>query len=118
MAVQSINTVDRTGSCDPVSLGVQCASGGDSFPNTGGQIVHWNNTSGAPITITEVLQTVVDGQPTSTVSRSFSVPAGGVRLSGPYPTTNYNDVNSRCNFTYSVNPPTGLKMTVLQNTSS
>lgn len=41
----------------------------------------------------------------------------GQVLSGPYPTNIYNDEVSNMNFTYSVNPPTGLKMTVLQNTT-
>lgn len=118
MSVQSVTTVDRSGSVNPTSLGVACASGGDSFPNTGGQYVFWNNTSGGAITITEVLQTTVDGQTTTTVSKTFSIAAGATIISGPYPTANYNDANGRVNFTYSVNPPTGLKMTVLQNTTS
>src|SRR6185312_4706590 len=116
MAVQTINTVDRTGSILPVTLGVNCASGGDSFPNTGSQYVCWNNTSGGAITITHVIQATVDGQPVT--GRTFSIAAGAMVLSGPYPTQIYNDGSSNMNFTYSVNPPTGLKMTVLQNTSN
>jgi hypothetical protein len=118
MAVQSVNTIDRTGGTNPTTLGVQCASGGDSFPNTGAQFVFWNNTSGGSITITEVLQATVDGQATATVSRTFAIAAGATLCSGPYPTTSYNDGNGRMNFTYSVNPPTGLKITVLQLTTS
>lgn len=118
MAVQSVNTVDRTGTVAPITLGVQCASGGDSFPNTGSEYVLWNNTSGGSITVTEVLQTTVDGQATTSISRTFAIAASQILLTGPYPTTSYNDANGRANFTYSVNPPTGLKMTVLKNTSS
>lgn len=116
MTVQPIVTVDRTGSINPVTSGANCASGGDSFPNTGSQYVFWNNTSGGSITITEVIQATVDGQPAT--GRTFALAAGAMVLCGPFPTQIYNDGSSNMNFTYSVNPPTGLKMTVLQNTTN
>lgn len=114
--VLTINTVDRSGTINPVSLGQACSSGGDKFPNTGFQYVFWNNTSAGAITITEVIQETVDGQPVT--SRTFSIAAGAMILTGPYPTNLYNDSSSNMNFTYSVNPPTGLKATVLQNTNN
>jgi hypothetical protein len=226
MAQQNILTVDRTGSVNPIASGVQCASGGDSFPNTGSQVVFWNNAGTTSVTVTEVIQQTVDGQPvagrtfvvsgelaapaaptlgstaggtdaaetkyckvtytngngeslpsaeanlacsadtlltvaspaaslgatgynvyvstatgTETKQNATPIPIGtnwteptsgliagaalptvnttaGQQMSGPYPTNIYNDTNQNMNFTYSANPPTGLKMTVLQNTTN
>ena len=56
--------------------------------------------------------------PSSTGPTPPTAATVGTLMSGPYPTTYYNDANSNMNFTYSVNPPTGLRMTVLQNTST
>ena len=101
MAVLTVNTVDRAGTIgDPIAtVLVACAGGGDSFPNTGAQFVIFFNGSGAGVTLTEVLQGTVDGQPAT--SRALSVPAGAYRILGPYQTTLYNDGNGRMNFTYS-----------------
>lgn len=115
MAVQTVNTIDRTGTVNPTTLGAACSSGGDSYPNTGQQVVFWNNTSAGAIVITEIIQSMVDGQPVT--SKTFSIAASATIMTGPYPTTSYNDANNRMNFSYSVNPPTGLKMTVLQPTN-
>lgn len=116
MAAQSIVTVDRSGTINPVTDGVQCAAGGDTFPNTGSQYVYWQNTSGGAITVSQVIQTTVDGE--AVAAKTFSIAGGATIMTGPYPVGTYNDGNSNTNFTYSVNPPTGLKMTVLQNTTN
>ncbi len=229
MSAQPIITVDRTGTVSPSASAQPCSSGGDSFPNTGAQVVAWENLGSSPVTVSEVIQATVDGQTppprtftvpgaiaaapaaptlataatggtiaagtyqveitytnaagetlasvsssiittgtTSTITIDSPVPATnatgwyayvtqvggasytrqqttptaigtnlvltapptatgsappqaatvGTLMSGPYPTTIYNDTSSNMNFTYSVNPPTGLKMTALQNSSN
>lgn len=114
MAILTVNIVDRTGTVDPTALLVSAAVGGDSFPNTGAQWVRFTNPTGAGITVTEVIQQTVDGQPVT--SRTFSVPlTTGDRVVGFYATSLYNDTNGRMNFTYSA---VGLKVGVFQLTTS
>src|SRR5690242_18610430 len=108
MAQQSIVTVDRGGAVNPVADGVQCAAGGDTFPNTGAQYVFWQNTSAGPIVVSQVIQTTVDGE--AVAAKTFSIAAGASIMTGPYPVATYNDGNDNVNFTYDTNPPTGLKM--------
>ena len=115
MAVLTVNVIDRSGSLDPVASLVAAAGGGDAFPNTGKEFVIFQNTGGTPVTVTEVMQTTVDGQ--TVASKTFSVPATtGYRVVGPYPTANYNDANARMNFTYS--GVTGFKVGVFVTTTN
>lgn len=100
MAVLTVHTADRAGTMgDMVANQVACAGGGDSFPNTGSQFVVITNGSGAPITLSEVIQAAIDGQTPS--PRTVSLAAGKTYILGPYPIATYNDGNARMNFTYS-----------------
>jgi hypothetical protein len=114
MSILTVNTVNRATVASPASLAVAASSGGDSFPNTGTQYVYFKNASGSAITVTEVIQVTIDG--VSVTGKTFSIPANSDALVGPYPTTTYNDTNSRMNFTYS--SATSLTVAVFQNTTS
>lgn len=99
MAVLTVSSVDRNG-VDLAAGLVAAAGGGDSFPNTGTELLVIQNTSGSIITVTMVIQSTVDAQ--TVTSRTFTVAATtGLKIVGPFPTTIYNDTNSRVNLTYS-----------------
>ena len=99
MAVLTVSTTDRT-IANPFSTKlVAAAGGGDSFPNTGAELAVMKNGSGAPITLTCVIQATVDGEPVT--NRTLTLAAGETYIFGPFPTTTYNDANGRMNFTYS-----------------
>src|SRR6185437_2968711 len=72
MAQQTINTVDRTGTINPIALAASASSGGDVFANTGVQFVAWGNLGTSSITITEVLQATIDGQ--TPTGKQFTMP--------------------------------------------
>ncbi|NJO81675.1 MAG: hypothetical protein HC828_02150 [Blastochloris sp.] len=77
---------------------VPAGAGGDSFPNSGKTFVEVVNGSGSSITVN--IAAVLDGV-TDASFRSVAVPAGARRIIGPFPTSPYNDSNSRVNLTYS-----------------
>lgn len=108
MAVLTVNTIDRTGLNMETAL-VAVAAGGDSFPNTGVEFAVFTNTNAATRTITLDIQALVDGQVVT--DRAVVITAvTGHRIIGPFPTSTYNDGNSRCNFTYSAD--TNLKVAI------
>lgn len=81
------------------------AAGGDSFTNTGREVVHVKNGGGAPVTVTvKSRNTTPDlpgygpvGKPDVTVA----VPAGGDRHIGPFPSRAFNDADARVSLTWS-----------------
>jgi hypothetical protein len=82
MAVLTVTAVGRTG-VNLTSGPVAAAGGGDSFPNTGLEVLYvFNGHSGAQ-TVTAAFTTTVDG--VAATSRVVSVPAGEARLIGPFP---------------------------------
>lgn len=114
MAVLTVTTINRAGVLDLVGGLVAASGGGDSFPNTGQQFMVFDNAGGGSITVTEVLQATVDGQ--SATPKTLVIPAGKIAVAGPWPTAQYNDNNSRMNFTYSA--VTSLTVGVFQLTTS
>ena len=114
MAVLTVNTVDRAG-FDLTAGFANAAGGGDSFPNTGVELVAFKNTDGTAVTVTLDIQALVDGQ-TVTDKTVVIGATTGEKLIGPFPTTVYNDGNSRVNFTYS--GVTALKVCVFKPTTT
>jgi hypothetical protein len=78
---------------------VAATSGGDSFLNTGVEVLQVTNGSGSSITLTFPIAATVDGQ--AVASKTVAVAAGATKIIGPFPTSAYNDVNGFCNVTYS-----------------
>jgi hypothetical protein len=74
---------------------------GDSWLNTGREMLYIKNGSGGSINLTEVLPAtaVIDG--IAPTPRVIAVGAAGVFILGPFPPGTYNDVNGFMNVTYS-----------------
>lgn len=99
MAVLTVTTISRAGhNVDTIDVAADVA--GDSFPNTGDELVIFNNTDAATRVVTFVFQATLDGQ--AATARTITVPAtSGKMIVGPFPTSIYNDSNGRMNMTYS-----------------
>lgn len=98
MAILSVVTPSRSGTT--LTL-VAAAEAGDSFPNTGREVVYVDCTgSGASRTVTFALTGTADGQSAS-AGKAVTIGAGLIKICGPFPTELYNDVNSRVVMTYS-----------------
>lgn len=96
MAVLTVQQVVRAG-LGPVFAAA--AGGGDEFVNTGVEYLEVINGSGADITVTIVTPNTVDGL--AVTDRAVVVTAGERRKIGPFPTSIYNNSNSKVNVTYS-----------------
>lgn len=96
MAVLTVQQVVRAG-LEPVFAAA--AGGGDEFVNTGVEYLEVINGSGADITVTIVTPNTVDGL--AVTDRAVVVTAGERRKIGPFPTSIYNNSNSKVNVTYS-----------------
>ena len=96
MAVLTVQQVVRAG-LEPVF--VAAAGGGDEFVNTGTEYLEVVNGSGADVTVTIVTPNTVDGL--AVTDRAVVVTAGERRKIGPFPTSIYNNSNSKVNVTYS-----------------
>lgn len=75
------------------------AGGGDSFLNTGTEMLYVANGGVGSITVTIAVQTTVDGQ--AVPGRTVTVSNGVTKLIGPFPTPNYNDANGLVQISYS-----------------
>lgn len=82
---------------------VAAAGGGDSFPNTGAELLIVDNGSGGSITVT--IEGPGEDNFGVTHATAFdaggSVPAGAVRVFGPFRTKRFNDANGRVQVAYS-----------------
>jgi hypothetical protein len=65
------------------------AAAGNSWLNTGREMVHIKNGSGAPITVTFTPTVLTDGA--ATVAKTVSVTNAQERMIGPFPPALYND---------------------------
>lgn len=70
-------------------VGAAAAGGGDSFVNTGKEVLCINNQSVAPITVTVVTPATIDGL--AVADLAVVVPASGFQMVGPFPPAIYND---------------------------
>jgi hypothetical protein len=76
---------------------------GDTFPNTGFEMVYINNGSASPITITPHINATLDptGQAAAGVDLAISVAAGVARIIGPFPPGTFNDATGNVKVTCS-----------------
>lgn len=88
MAALTTLVAKRSG--NGVSLaGVSAAGSGDTFVNTGNEVVVVKNGGGSPITVTVPIVATVDGQ--AVTDLTATVAAGATQLIGPFPPGIYND---------------------------
>ena len=85
MAVLTAAAVSRDG-VDPAPVAADAA--GDEFTNTGKEFLYVENSGAGSIVITITTQQTVDGL--AVPDRTVTIPAGGIRLIGPFPGTIYN----------------------------
>jgi hypothetical protein len=97
---------------DPVALTVQgpkriantltmgaASADGNTFPNTGKELVVIKNASVAPITLTVDVVAKVDDM--TVADRTVTLGAGETHYLGPWPKAVYNDDNGNVKLTYS-----------------
>lgn len=99
MAILAVQVPGITGTITTKS---NANGGGDSFPNTGQEILHVENTDAGSHTVT------VDSPGTCSFGVSANaahdaaivVAAGETREIGPFPMSRFNDANGRVQLTY------------------
>lgn len=79
--------------------GVAAAGGGDSFPNTGKEVVYIKNGGGSGITLTVVTPVTIDGLAVADLTATIG--AGESRIIGPFPPAYYSDGSGNVGLTYS-----------------
>jgi hypothetical protein len=99
-------TTDTTLAGVAVTYGAADAANGNYFVNTGEQLLHVKNGSGASITVTVVSVPCSHGR-TSDVT--VTVPASGDRIIGPFPNELFNQVDTN---QVNVNFSAGTSVTV------
>ncbi len=92
--------------------GAACATLGDSFANTGQEIAVLVNSSVAPINVTFVTESTVDGRAVG--NRVVAIPAGALVAVGPFNIGDYSLVSGYVNMTYATE--VGLTIQVLKVT--
>lgn len=95
MATLAVQTVVRAGIIPTYAA---AAGGGDVFPNSGEEFIHVKNGHSAPITVTVVSQSTVDGL--AVADRAVVIANASEKMIGPFPASVYNDANGRVNLTY------------------
>lgn len=98
MAVLTVNVVSRSGLNLTDALAAAGASG-DSWANTGTEVLAVRNASLASVTVTLAYAATFDGA--APANKTVSVGAGKTTLIGPFPQTLHNDANQRVSVTYS-----------------
>lgn len=100
MALQTIQTVNHPG-IDLTALAVAAdGASGDSWVNTGAQMVAVINGSASPITVTLPYVATFDGQ--TPPNKTLSVPANHTAIVGPFNPAYYNQTsNQQAKITYS-----------------
>ena len=100
MAALTVASISRSG---VTITAVAANAGGDTFANTGKEVLFIKNASGSPITVSFAFgvsaDAMVDG--ISPPARTCVVAAGAQTLAGPFPPNKYNDVNGNVAVTYS-----------------
>jgi hypothetical protein len=84
-------------------------AGGDSFANTGKELllVEHTNGGGASVNLTVVTQQAVDGE--AVADKVVAIAPGTRQLLGPFPPQIYNDGNGRVQITYSAHTDITVK---------
>lgn len=98
MATLTPVTAVRTG-LDIVGAAVAAATLGDTFPNTGRELLFIANGDVSDMTLTIVTPATLAGQ--AVADRTVTIPAGESRLIGPFPVGIYNNAAGGVDLTYS-----------------
>ncbi len=78
------------------------AAGGDTFTNTGIELLLIINGSGSPITLTVTTPQTVDSEADLAVADlAIVIPAGEQHLIGPFPKAHYNNSSDQVSLSYS-----------------
>lgn len=88
MAALTVQTASRSANGQSLA-GVAAAGGGDTFVNTGQEILVVKNGGGAGITVTITTPATVDGLAVADLTATIA--AGETRSIGPFPPSIYND---------------------------
>ena len=96
MALLTVTPITKTG-ID--TAGTAAAAGGDTFPNTGREMLVVKNSGASPITVTLDIKATLDGQ--AVTDPTVAVAAGVEKVIGPFPTGYYNDANGQVAVSYS-----------------
>jgi hypothetical protein len=98
----AILTVQIPGLTGTVTVKSAATGGGDSFPNTGQEILHVENLDAAPHTVTaDAPNTCSFGATAAPIHDGvIVVAAGATQEIGPFPVARFNDVNNRVQLTY------------------
>lgn len=91
-----------------VDTGTAAAGGGDSFVNTGRELVAITNGDASSKDITFDIQRTLDGE--AVTDKVVTVPAGQTFLAGPFPTSIYNDADGEVQITYSATTSVTVKV--------
>ncbi len=104
MAELSVAVASRAG----VDIaGVAAGASGDKFDNTGKEFLIVENGSESPVTVTLDVKATVGGL--AITDPTVSVPAGGVRMVGPFEPRLFNDTDGHVNVTYSAHTDVTVK---------
>lgn len=98
MATLTPATAVRTG-LDIVGDAVAAATLGDTFVNTGRELLFIANGDVSDMTLTIVTPVTLGGQ--AVADRTVTIPAGESRLIGPFPPGVYNNAAGGVDLTYS-----------------
>jgi hypothetical protein len=96
MALLAVTPITKAG-ID--TAGVAADVAGDTFPNTGKEVLIVKNGSASPITVTLDIKATLDGQ--AVTDPTVTINAGIEKIIGPFPLGYYNDANGRVSVTYS-----------------
>jgi len=121
-ALVPVDVIRSSNGIDISSAGMTSAAvGGDTFPNTGKEVLVIENTNASPMTLTIATTLTVDGL--AVTDQTATIPATtGKQVIGPFPLGWYNDQQAtvppvsggNVNLTYS--SVTGVKVKVLRVT--
>jgi hypothetical protein len=100
MAVLTVTKVAKTGATFSLTA---AAGGGDSFPNTGKEMLAITNGGVGSINVTIAAQVACGDFGVTNAAHDLvvAVGAGVTKLIGPFPPAQFNDANGRVQLTYS-----------------
>lgn len=112
MAALTVNKSKRSGNGVDLA-GAAASGGGDTFINTGAELVIIKNGSGAPMTLTVETQSTVDGLAVADLTATIG--AGETRCLGPFPPAIYSEgAASGGNANLSYSSATSVTVAVVQ----
>jgi len=95
MALQTVQTITRPGFDLTATAVAADGSNGDSWVNTGSQLVAVINGSGAPITVTENYNSTIKFDGATPTVKTYSVPAGHTAILGPFSVGYFSDATTQ-----------------------